>query len=364
MSMAAPAMLKRARAATPTGENDIVFAVIPLAHIPVLNAFYRRRQPFSTTIAGRQVSISLAWRPFEEHAAMSRRLLLRIDGEDAELSLARSLLDMLIASVEPSLSLDGVQSDHAAIVVEFALAEALESLEASLGLDLAVVSILPPRSKPESAEQPAWTFGLTVEGLGNLTCELRLSLDQAIKMTQHLDQYSQAAQASVNVPMMVCLRQAAVTLSVNEIRSLSPGDIILVDQVCQPDGTVIAVIAEHLVVPVELGASGGLLSSCPIRGQGSPWEWSMEKEDDAPRKSAPDASNIDDLPVRLVFEVGRLELSLGEIRRLAPGAVLPLMRPLDDALDIVANGRRIGSGTIVRIGDAVGVRVTRLLENA
>ena len=64
------------------------------------------------------------------------------------------------------------------------------------------------------------------------------------------------------------------------------------------------------------------------------------------------------------FEVGRLELSLGEIRRLAPGAVLPLMRPLDEALDIVANGRRIGSGTIVRIGDAVGVRVTRLLENA
>ena len=90
----------------------------------------------------------------------------------------------------------------------------------------------------------------------------------------------------------------------------------------------------------------------------------MEKEHAAVRKSAPDASDIDDLTVRLVFEVGRLELSLGEIRRLAPGAVLPLMRPLDDALDIVANGRRIGSGTIVRIGDAVGVRVTRLLENA
>ena len=104
MSMAAPAMLERARA-SPTGENDIVFAVISLAHIPVLNAFYRRRQPFAATIAGRQVNISLAWRPFEEHAAMSRRLLLRIDGEDAELSLARSLLDMLIASVDPSLSL-------------------------------------------------------------------------------------------------------------------------------------------------------------------------------------------------------------------------------------------------------------------
>ena len=108
VSMAASAMLERARAATPPGENDIVFVNIPLAHIPVLNAFYRRRQPFCTTIAGRQVSISLAWRPFEEHAAMGRRLLLRIDGAEAELSLARSLLDMLLASADPRLSINQI----------------------------------------------------------------------------------------------------------------------------------------------------------------------------------------------------------------------------------------------------------------
>lgn len=42
----------------------------------------------------------------------------------------------------------------------------------------------------------------------------------------------------------------------------------------------------------------------------------MEKAPDASWGSAPDASDLDDLPVHVVFELGRLELSLGEISTL------------------------------------------------
>jgi len=41
----------------------------------------------------------------------------------------------------------------------------------------------------------------------------------------------------------------------------------------------------------------------------------------------------------------------------------PLARPLDDSVDILANGRRIGCGALVQIGDSIGVRVTRLFDN-
>jgi type III secretion protein Q len=75
-------------------------------------------------------------------------------------------------------------------------------------------------------------------------------------------------------------------------------------------------------------------------------------------------TDLDDLPVKLVFELGRLELSLGEIRQLVPGALLPLARPLEESLDIVANGRRIGRGALVQLGDSLGVRITRLFDNA
>lgn len=70
------------------------------------------------------------------------------------------------------------------------------------------------------------------------------------------------------------------------------------------------------------------------------------------------------MKIRLVFELGRAELSVSEISQLAPGALLPLARPVEEAIDIVANGKRIGSGTLVQIGDSIGVRVTRLNQDA
>ena len=74
-------------------------------------------------------------------------------------------------------------------------------------------------------------------------------------------------------------------------------------------------------------------------------------------------SDLDDLPVRLVFEFGRVELSLGEHQRLAPGALVPLTRPLDEPLDIMANGRRLGRGALVQIGDSLGVRIVSIVGN-
>jgi type III secretion protein Q len=70
------------------------------------------------------------------------------------------------------------------------------------------------------------------------------------------------------------------------------------------------------------------------------------------------------LKIRVVYELGRAELSAGDIAKLAPGAILPLARTVEESIDIVANGKRIGTGTLVQIGDSLGVRVTRLNQDA
>ena len=76
-----------------------------------------------------------------------------------------------------------------------------------------------------------------------------------------------------------------------------------------------------------------------------------------------DEAALDQVPIRVIFEVGRLELPLAEVRRLAPGYVLPLVKPSESAVDIVANGRRIGHGSLMKIGDSIGVRVERLMTD-
>lgn len=78
---------------------------------------------------------------------------------------------------------------------------------------------------------------------------------------------------------------------------------------------------------------------------------------------AQDDKDLDQVPVQVVFQAGRLEMSLSEVDRLVPGTILPLDRSVDDALDIVVNGKRIGRGGLVKVGDALAVRVTRLNSN-
>lgn len=86
----------------------------------------------------------------------------------------------------------------------------------------------------------------------------------------------------------------------------------------------------------------------------------MEKAQSEAQSPGLGDSDLNSLPVSVVFEMGRLEMSVGEVRQLAPGVMLPLARPLEEILDIVVNGKRIGRGSLVRIGDGLGVRVTRL----
>jgi type III secretion system YscQ/HrcQ family protein len=117
---------------------------------------------------------------------------------------------------------------------------------------------------------------------------------------------------------------------------LALDDVTLADLQCQPDNAAIAVSVRHL---------------------DSSWEWSMGNPTEF---SDPD---LDDLPVRLVFELGRVELSLGELQRLAPGALVPLARLVDEPVDIMANGRRLGRGTLVQIGDSLGVRIVSFAGN-
>jgi type III secretion protein Q len=360
-----------AAAPDPTHPTSHVGAPLPPvvapAHVSVLNAFYRRRQALTATIGGQPATIESAWPPTpadasDGYALVSSRVTLSLDGEEGELSLPRKLVDLLLAGVEPALSLDRLRPDRAAILIEFALAASLDALEANLGWRLALTSIGAAHNSQPRPNLVALSFALTFARFGTFICELCLAPGRALNVIRNLDRSTGFVSADVELPVPVSLRFAAATLTLGDVRDLSPGDVVIVDEHGGADGTAVAVIAEQFVAPIQLNSAGGVLTAYPTRGCGSPWEWSMNNESEPPRRSAPDASGLDDLPLRIVFEVGRLELSLGDLRQMAPGTVLPLARPFDEALDIVANGRRIGRGEIVRIGDSLGVRVIRLFD--
>jgi type III secretion protein Q len=337
--------------------------VVAWHHLRPLNAFYRRRHAIETTIGGRTAKVTTTWPPLGERALNGHVVSVRIDDVDGELRIPRRLLDALLVAADATLSLDHLTADVAATVVEFTLSDALTAIETSLACRLSLLSIRPEWLVTAKGGRLPLAFMVAWDGVETSTCELLLAPRDALRLAHRLDHSIGIEKSAVDFPVAMCLRMAAATVTVGEAKRLVPDDVVLTDAECPPDGMAIAVIAEHLVTPVALTPTDIVLTARPVRGRGSPWEWSMDKPTEDLGAAVLEDSDLDDLPVRLVFEVGRVELSLGEIQRLAPGSVVPLARPVDEPLDIVANGKRLGRGTLVRIGNSLGVRIVSLVGN-
>lgn len=70
--------------------------------------------------------------------------------------------------------------------------------------------------------------------------------------------------------------------------------------------------------------------------------------------------SIEDVPLSIVIEAGRIQMSIKKIIELQPGNLLDLNIHPETGVDLVVNGRRIAKGELLRIGDAIGVRIVEL----
>jgi flagellar motor switch protein FliN len=73
-----------------------------------------------------------------------------------------------------------------------------------------------------------------------------------------------------------------------------------------------------------------------------------------------ESANFDELPVSLHVELGRIKMTLMELTELSAGNVLQLPEEASQGVDLVVNGKRVGRGEIVKIGEALGVRILAL----
>jgi len=341
-------------------ERELSFPLIAPSHVQALNAVYRRRPALAATIGGQQTSIVAAWPPPDRRPDVSHRVALRLDGESGELWLPQSLLDILVGSVDPALSLDRLGPDRAAIILEFALDSVLAAVEMNLGCKLAVDSFSGQVERPENDGQLPLFFTLVIEGLVTTGCELRISPDYALRLAEGLDRYAGISPPVLDLPIPVCLRVAAANLAAAEIERLSPDDVVLVDASCEPGDAVIAVIGERLVAPVTLAPEGPRLATHPIPGATSSWAWSMPTDAMAGAWKAD--AETDNRSLHVLFEIGRFELPASQVKQLAPSFLLPLEPPHDQTVDIVVDGQPIGRGTLMRIGNRTGVRVIAVRE--
>ncbi|NOZ86783.1 MAG: hypothetical protein GXP49_11025 [Deltaproteobacteria bacterium] len=77
--------------------------------------------------------------------------------------------------------------------------------------------------------------------------------------------------------------------------------------------------------------------------------------------NSPGARLLDDLPVKMTLELGRIVLTAREIMALRPGNILELDKNPEDLLELTVNGRTIALCELVEVDGRFGARVNRLV---
>ncbi|GHD98140.1 hypothetical protein U879_11710 [Defluviimonas sp. 20V17] len=74
-------------------------------------------------------------------------------------------------------------------------------------------------------------------------------------------------------------------------------------------------------------------------------------------------ASIDAVKVTMTVEIGRVSMSIKELRQTRQGTVIPLDRAVGDPIDIRANGSLIARGEVVATeGHKYGIRVTEIVS--
>ncbi len=66
---------------------------------------------------------------------------------------------------------------------------------------------------------------------------------------------------------------------------------------------------------------------------------------------------LEEIPVSVVVEIGRLRMTVQKLLDLRPGNLLELNVRPENGVDLVVNGQRIAKAELLRIGDVLGVRI-------
>ncbi|MBP2444044.1 type III secretion system cytoplasmic ring protein SctQ [Rhizobium leguminosarum] len=300
---------------------------------------------------------TLSVRPLSPDIAAGRianpvGILCRVGEREQMLIASAGALRLLAERLEPLLLWEKLAPHEQAAVVEHQFAEAFEAVENKIGISLSLLQI--------GTEQPDFSgnFGFEI-GWDGMSLPLSGRFDETF-LAGLVGWASRLPRRTLNaLTTTVNIRRGYAVLSVAEIKSLRLGDGIIIDGAAAE--TVIAVTGERYLATCMRSDKGAVLTEPLLSTPTGPMRHFMTNETvDQELQGEPRPSPVDSIPIKLVFDAGRLELPLRTLETIGEGYVFNLDRPLSDAVDIIAQGRIIGRGEIISVDGLSAVRVTAL----
>ncbi|KTB69595.1 type III secretion protein [Pseudomonas viridiflava ICMP 13104] len=313
------------------------------------NRLHRQLAPWPTVLGKQPVQV--LWASGGGECLQPVRVAIMLGASEIELAVPLRLLELSGLGWQPGAAIE-TQAD--ALLLEQAWLSWIEPLETLLGESLMVV--------PCSARELRGGLKVAIE-VRLVDCpaqalEMYLHADSARRVIERLEQHAVAKRnplQALRISLSVEAGQAPLTSA--ELRSLLPGDVVMLDTLA--DAHVLLRLGRHCQTVAK--RQGDTLVWQGALRPGSPQLPPYTRDrNDLMSEMSTDAdldASLDELPLTLVCQLGSVELTLAQLREMAPGSLLPLTSLAHDEVDLMVNGRRIGRGELVTIGDGLGVRL-------
>lgn len=163
----------------------------------------------------------------------------------------------------------------------------------------------------------------------------------------------------LDVPISVRVLAGQHVMSLNRLRALSAGDIVIPDQPffnVEGEGSV-QLGAWHIAVQSRTGPNLEVVdvySSSPVDH-----DESSEQFDPQSPEASDDLDALDKMRVQVQFEVGSLSMTLNELQSLSAGSVLRMQgSACPPNVRVLSGGRLLGKGELVDVNGQLGIQIT------
>lgn len=311
------------------------------------NILHRRRQPWQGRCAGKVLSVS--WAAEAKPIMTPWEVFLLLGDAPVRLRLSAASMKQILSPLALKIDVRTLPSLSLSLLVELALLDLIETLEPLLGQSVQVLDTT------ENLDQQHFSMSLALalrfENSASMSARLDMTNRSGMLVAQLLEDHGRPL--ANPLPMLSQTLTVVVGwqwLNLSELRSLLPGDVVMLERWSD--------------AYMRLDLQGRIQARCEYQNEMlrlqeelkviPPYVESMMTEND---EALGIDSTLNDLQLKLVCQVGSLELSLAQLRELGVGSLLQLNAQTPGAVDLMVNGRRVGQGELLKIGDGLGVRL-------
>ncbi|NTJ41864.1 YscQ/HrcQ family type III secretion apparatus protein [Agrobacterium larrymoorei] len=277
----------------------------------------------------------------------------RIGDDDIVVKLSHNSLTLLCNRREPGLDWRNVHSQIKPLVLECILQNAFTKLEEICGCTIEITDV---QDDDPSGFATNFACEIEVDGIA-VPAGLLVSPAQLGKLQRWQHSLPGVMPSVLHIPINI--RHGSATISSAELRSLRIGDAIVLG-VAYEAAPVWAVTGERFLAEVTEQDDGLRLLTPLLSIPPSSMRHLMATSDDQEHHIHPVQGAVGDIPIRLVFDAGRIEVPLSELEGIGVGHVFDIGRHPSRSVDIVAQGRIIGHGEVVSVEGLTAVRITAL----